>query len=318
MILSFYGVNVIINDLLYLISKFIDDKIPKKYSISFQEILLVSGIFNVASEVLAILIICVVFLLILFIFLSFIFNFDLLISIVLAIAIPPGFLACIIIYKSEKRSEDVEKSIPDFLRQLASMLRVGLSFENAMEELSKYGSGPLYDEIKRSVIEIKMGRDFNESMVAISSRLKSKNLERTFKLIIEAKKTGGNLADIIENVSDDLRELNALKRDRKSSVMMAVIFLVISAVIAAPFALGMIGIYSSFMTSLGKDSELIETSKIAAGSYIIIHSILAGLIISLVMSGNVKKGIKFSIPLLIIAYSLFYIISNFGSYFLAF
>ncbi len=57
MILSFYGVNVIINDLLYLISKFIDDKIPKKYSISFQEILLVSGIFNVASEVLAILII---------------------------------------------------------------------------------------------------------------------------------------------------------------------------------------------------------------------------------------------------------------------
>ncbi|WP_225369613.1 hypothetical protein [Methanobrevibacter arboriphilus] len=75
----------------------------KKYSISFQEILLVSGIFTVASEILAILIIFVVFLLILFIFLSIIFNFDLLISIVLAIAIPPGFLACIIIYKSEKK-----------------------------------------------------------------------------------------------------------------------------------------------------------------------------------------------------------------------
>ncbi|WP_225369614.1 type II secretion system F family protein [Methanobrevibacter arboriphilus] len=41
---------------------------------------------------------------------------------------------------------------------------------------------------------------------------------------MKLKKTGGNLADIIENVSDDLRELNALKRDRKSSVMMAVIF----------------------------------------------------------------------------------------------
>lgn len=100
--------------------------------------------------------------------------------------------------------------------------------------------------------------------------------------------------------------------------MMAVMFLVISAVIAAPFALGMIGIYSSFMESLGKSSELIETSKVAAGSYIIIHSALAGLIIGLIMYGNFKKGIKFSIPLTIVSYGLFYLISNFGAFFLSF
>ena len=36
---------------------------------------------------------------------------------------------------------------PDFLRQLSSMLQVGLSFENAMEDMSQYGEGPLYDEM---------------------------------------------------------------------------------------------------------------------------------------------------------------------------
>lgn len=95
-------------------------------------------------------------------------------------------------------------------------------------------------------------------------------------------------------------------------------FLVISAIIAAPFSLGMTGIYSSFMTSLGKGSELVETSNIAAGAYIVIHSILASLIIGLVMYGNYKKGIKFSIPLTISAYGVFYIISNFGAAFLNF
>ncbi len=35
------------------------------------------------------------------------------------------------------------------------MLKVGLSFENAMDDLSKYGEGPLYDETRRAIAEIK-------------------------------------------------------------------------------------------------------------------------------------------------------------------
>ena len=305
-----------IDYLIDVLAEFVENKIPEKYLINFQELLLASDILTVASRLLVYLFIIIIFLIFLFILFSFIFNFNILILFLFALAIPPGVLMIFIIYKSEKRNEKIETSIPDFLRQLSSMLRVGLSFETALEELSKYGSGPLYNEIRRSVIEIKMGMNFDKSIMEIAERLKSKNLERSFKLIIEAKKTRGSLADIIEDISNDLRDLNALKRERKSSVMMSIIFLVISAVIAAPFALGMIGIYSSFMEDLGKGNQLIETSKIAAGSYIVIHSILVGLIISIVMYGNLRRGIKFSIPLLILAYGLFYIISNFGSSFL--
>lgn len=307
-----------LNELINSMSKFIENKISEKYLTSFQEILLASGIFTIASELLAIMVIAIIVLTLLFILISFLFHFDILIAILFSILIPPSFLVGVIIIKSEKRAESIEKASPDFLRQLSSMLRVGLSFENAMEDLSRYGSGPLYDEIKRAVIEIKIGREFNESIIAMVNRLKSKNLERTFKIILEARKSGGSLADIIDDVSNDLRAIIILKRERRSSVMMAVMFLVISAVIAAPFALGMTGIYSSFMADLGKGSELIETSNIAAGAYIVIHSILAGFIIGLVMYGDFKKGIKFSIPLTISAYGVFYVVSNFGALFLNF
>ncbi|KZX16268.1 bacterial type II secretion system protein F domain protein [Methanobrevibacter cuticularis] len=307
-----------LNDLVYLLSKLIENKIPEKYLIRFQEILLSSGIFTIAPQLLANVVLLIFILLVITIFLSILFSFDLIIAILASIAIPPGVLASYIFIKAEKRREMIEKASPDFLRQLSAMLRVGLSFENAMDELSKYGSGPLYDELRRTVIEIRIGRDFDETIIAMLERLKSKNLERTFKIILEARKSGGGLADIIDNVSEDLRSVNAIKRERRSSVMMAIMFLIISAIIAAPFALGMVGIYSAFMEELGKGSELIETAKIAAGSYIIIHSILAGFIIGLIMYGDLKKGIKFSIPLTLCAYSIFYLISNFGSAFLSF
>jgi flagellar protein FlaJ len=310
-------INMKINRIIKLLSQFIENKTPKKYLIDFQEILLGSSIFTLASDVLSILIISITILSLVLGLISILFGIDILIALLFSFLTPPAILITILVLRSEKRADEIEKASPDFLRQLSSMLRVGLSFENAMENLSQYASGPLYDEIRRAVIEMRMGREFNESIMAMVYRLKSKDLERTFKIILNARKSGGSLADIIEDVSNDLRAIIILKRERRSSVMMAVMFLIISAVIAAPFALGMTGIYSSFMESLGKGSELIETSKIAAGSYIIIHSALAGLIIGLIMYGNFKKGIKFSIPLTIASYGIFYIISNFGASFLS-
>ena len=41
--------------------------------------------------------------------------------------------------------------------------------------------------------------------------------------------------------------------------------------------------------------------------------ILVGLIISVIMYGNFKKGIKFSVPIVVVSYGIFYMISTFGA-----
>ena len=146
----------------------------------------------------------------------------------------------------------------------------------------------------------------------MAQRLKSKELEQIFVIILGGRKRGSSISNVIFDVSNNLRDMLALKRERKSSVMMAVMFLIISAVIASPFALGMVSVYSQFMQSFGKQTQLILVALFAGQIYLVIHSILVGLIISIIMYGDVKKGIKFSIPLVFVSYGVFYLISNFA------
>ena len=104
-----------------------------------------------------------------------------------------------------------------------------------------------------------------------------------------------------------------LKRERKASVMMSIMFLIIASTFAAPFALGMVGVYSSFMIELGKGGTICEVAPLAAEIYLIIHSISAGFLIALIMYGDLKKGLRYSIPITCCAFSVFYAINNFGA-----
>ena len=72
---------------------------------------------------------------------------------------------------------------------------------------------------------------------------------------LDGRKSGSSISKVLSDVSDDLRDLMALKRERKSAVMMSVMFLLISAVIATPFAIGMVSVYSSFMQGYGMSSS---------------------------------------------------------------
>ena len=144
----------IINDL----AVFIENIIPEKQLSKFQEFLLSGAIFTDASKVLAILIIFISVSEIALMLTVAMFGFPISVLFLPLFFIPGLFTY--VVYQQERRAQEIEKTAPDFLRQLSSMLQVGLSFENAMEDMSQYGEGPMYDEIHRTIIEIRMGRNF--------------------------------------------------------------------------------------------------------------------------------------------------------------
>lgn len=124
----------------------VDNIVPDKYLSKLQEFLLSGAIFTDASQVLVMLVIFILFgELILGIAIT---VMGLPISVlILPLFVLPGLFTYVIV-QQERRAQEIERTALDFLRQLSSMLQVGLSFENAMEDMSQYGEGPLYDGMR--------------------------------------------------------------------------------------------------------------------------------------------------------------------------
>ena len=116
-----------IEDLIINLSNMIENKINQSILIAFQEYLLKAGIFTLASQVLAIILMVYIAFIILFSIVSLLLSFNVAIALILAIFIPTIAFILILFLKIEKRASEIENSIPDFLRQLSSMLKVGLS-----------------------------------------------------------------------------------------------------------------------------------------------------------------------------------------------
>lgn len=300
------------------LSRRLDNILPDKYLVLVQENLIRSGMYVKASDLITLVVVSGIILGALLLLLFTLLGINPILGLLIGFLTPFGIIFGWIFFLMERRVDAIEQTTPDFLRQIASLLRAGVGIETAMEDISKNGSGPLTDELKRAVIEIKVGSSFEEALLSMGERLKSKNLDRTFRMILEGKRVGGSLSDVIETVAEDLRAVLALKRERRANVMMSVMFLLIAAIIAAPFALGMITVYSSFIGSLGKVNPLLDASVTAASGYIIIHSTIASILIGIVLYGSAKKGVKFVIPLVIVSYGIFYVIKSVGPALLGF
>ena len=294
------------------ISNTIDGILPEKYIVMIQEILIRSGMYIKASDLITLDLAVGIGLALLASILSLLLGINPILGALLGFIAPIAIIGAWIFFMMERRIDAIEQGTPDFLRQIASLLRAGVGLETALEDVSRHGDGPLTDELKRAVIEIKIGSTFDDAILAMGERLKSRNLDRTFRMILEGRKAGGSLSDVVETVAEDLRAVLALQRERKANVMMSVMFLIIAAIIAAPFALGMIMTYNSFIASVGKPNPLAGVAVIAAGGYIIIHSVIASLLIGIVMYGSARKGVKYALLLAPGAYGIFYVMQIVG------
>lgn len=289
------------NKILNIIKIYINKILSDNTIIFIQRKLIGADIFLKTEDILSLIVVFMIFVLIISVVLFLILNISLFFSLILTIMIPI-FFSLYVYYKNEKRLENIENNLPDYLRQLSALIKVGYGIESAFNELSKTMNNSLNDEIKRALLETSFGKSFNEALMDIAIRNNSENLKHTFQIIIYSKESGGNISDILDSISNDLKDTIMLKKERKASVMMSVMFLLISSTIATPFALGMIRLYSEYIAQIGRMNPLESVIPIATMGYVLIQSVLVSLLIGIVLYSNIKKGIIFI--LLIVPFSL--------------
>ncbi|WP_048150531.1 type II secretion system F family protein [Palaeococcus ferrophilus] len=212
-------------------------------------------------------------------------------------------------WRTAKRIEDMERTLPDAFFYLASSLRAGISFSEALEELTTARFGALTDEFKKTVSEIKKGRPTIEALRAFAFRnRKSKVIYRSMMIVIEAFERGAPMADVLVAVANDVREILRIQRERKSSTGMQTMFFIVASGAVGPMILGILPKIMSSMTASGTFTLPIDTIKLILLGFVVLQAIVSGLGIGVIREGKFSAGLKYSGMLVVMGVVVFQLI----------
>ncbi len=105
-----------------------------------------------------------------------------------------------------KRMEKFEEQLPEALDMMTRALRAGYPFNEAMHYIAEEMEDPIAKEFGITFEEINYGRDVRQAFAYLLQRVPSTNLIATTTAILIQRETGGNLAELLDKISDLLRK----------------------------------------------------------------------------------------------------------------
>ncbi len=106
----------------------------------------------------------------------------------------------------KQRIKKFNTQLVDALQAMANAFKAGLTFQQAVEHLSKDASPPLGQEFGLFVKEAKLGVPLDEALVNMARRVGSDDLELVVLSTNIARGLGGNMAEMFETLSGTIRE----------------------------------------------------------------------------------------------------------------
>jgi tight adherence protein B len=153
--------------------------------------------------------------------------------------------------KKTKRTRLFEEQLPDAMDLMTSALRAGLSLPAALQLVAQEAPSPLAEEFGHTFDEQNLGLDIRDAMINLAQRIDSVDVKFFVTAVVVQRETGGNLAEIMQNISHIIRERFRILGDvrtltahgRFSGVILGVLpvamgFLI--AIIAPDYMLGFI------------------------------------------------------------------------------
>ncbi len=101
--------------------------------------------------------------------------------------------------------------LADVLAALANSLRAGYSFLQAVEVVARELPPPVATEFGRALREMQLGASTETALVNLSRRVGSEDLDLVVTAIIIQRQVGGNLAEVLDNISETIRERVRIK-----------------------------------------------------------------------------------------------------------
>lgn len=133
------------------------------------------------------------------------------IAVVLALALPVAVRIGITVLASRQRRAFGEQ-LPDNLSVVASALRAGNTFVGALGVVTNDAPEPSRRELRRALADEQLGVPVVDALNRVSDRMQSSDFHHVALVATLQQETGGNTAEILDVVTDTIRDRLELRR----------------------------------------------------------------------------------------------------------
>src|SRR3989338_2726653 len=209
------------------------------------------------------------------------------------------------------RTRKMEEELPDFLQVLSSNLKGGMTFEKSLWTAVKPRFGVLGSEMAKASKKVMTGYEVSKALTEMAEKYDSLMLNRTVDIMISELDSGGNVAELIDRIVENLKEVKELKDEMSASAIAYIIFISVIVIVISPllFALSfhLLNLILKFVGQLAFAAQRASSLPFAFSQVninpqdfkifsllaIFVISFFSSLIVAIVEKGDIKSGVKY-------------------------
>ncbi|MFH0835185.1 MAG: type II secretion system F family protein [Candidatus Micrarchaeota archaeon] len=209
------------------------------------------------------------------------------------------------------RIDAIDAALPDALKHMALVLKAGGTVESALDEVAHADYGPLSADLLRSLHQLREGKTFDDVLLDCANNSGSTLFRRTATIVVDAKRAGAGVAQVMAEISEDARDVLRIKRERHSRTTMHVLFLSVSSVFLSPFIFGFTLSIVNYI-NVGIAGAMPGASQlnmcdlnVLLTMFLVLQTLIASFAIGIIREGKIARYILY-VPLMVLACLLIY------------
>jgi len=115
-----------------------------------------------------------------------------------------------------RRREKFNLQLPEALATMSNALRAGFSISQAFDSVVEQGEKPMSEEFAILQQQLKIGMSFEDALESLGQRVGSDDLMLVTTAILISRKTGGNVTEIFDKISETIRGRQKIERKVKT------------------------------------------------------------------------------------------------------
>ncbi len=215
-----------------------------------------------------------------------------------------------------KIANEKERMFLEFVRNLVESVKVGTPISKSIINVKDKPYGVLGENIEKLANQISLGIPLNKALQVFSKDVKNRNVSRALTLIGEAERAGGDIGEVLEDVTESVRTTDKLKKERKSAISTLIvqgyiIFFIFMGIILIlqfkilPLISGITSPTAGATIGGGAAAPITgDLTKEVSSSFLYLllaQGFFSGLIIGKLSEGSIKAGVKHSFILVVIS-----------------